>query len=77
MLAGARRLPVTDALAALPQPTWRACYLNHATHDPATAQLLRDSADRAPAAAQIFNSIVHHIEALESIEHDVVVSRPA
>ncbi|MQA33744.1 TetR/AcrR family transcriptional regulator [Modestobacter roseus] len=58
-------VPFTDALAALPQPSSRARFLAQALHDPATADLLRESASLAPSAAAIVHSAVdrlHHLD---------------
>ena len=36
-------IPLTDALGALPTPSWRARFIRQAMHDPATADLMRES----------------------------------
>lgn len=68
-------LPVTKALAELPQPTWRARFLSQATHDPSTAQMLRESAEQAPAAAEVFASLVNRLHALGTLDHDETAGR--
>ncbi len=57
-------LPITGAFSRLPTPSWRARFLNLAAHEPVTAELMRSSADQAPAAARIFNSIVRRLDHL-------------
>jgi AcrR family transcriptional regulator len=68
-------VPVTDSLAGLPQPTWRARFLGQAIHDPSTAQLLRDSAEQAPTAAEVFASLVSRLHALGTLDHDETAAR--
>ncbi|MBM9459463.1 TetR/AcrR family transcriptional regulator [Nocardioides sp. zg-536] len=58
-------LPVTDDLAALPTPSWRARFLNQVQHDPVAAALLRASGDRAPAATRIVRSIIERMQHLD------------
>lgn len=65
-------LPAVEVFAALPTPSWRARFLNQAAHDPAASELLRQSADSAPAAARVFSSIVAR---LDPLPRDVLVAR--
>jgi len=58
-------IPFTDALAALPQPSSRARFIAQALQDPATAGVLRESADLAPTASAIAHSVadrLHHLD---------------
>lgn len=50
-------VPVTDLLARQPVPSWRARFMDLAVHDPATARLLLEMADAAPAATRIVYSV--------------------
>ncbi|MFI8303738.1 TetR/AcrR family transcriptional regulator [Streptomyces sp. NPDC085927] len=54
-------VPVTDALAELPQPTWRARFVSQAMHDPVTTGLLYDMAAEAPTATLIIRSVVSRL----------------
>jgi AcrR family transcriptional regulator len=59
-------VPVTDALATLPVPSWRARFLKQAYSDPATVLLLRGRSDRAPVAAAILRSLVERLSHLDT-----------
>lgn len=60
-------IPVTQAFAQLPQPNWRARFLRQAYNDPATVELLRDDADRAPVAAALLESIAGRLSHLDPV----------
>lgn len=68
-------LPVTEALAALPQPTWRARFLNQAINDPSTAPLFRKSAEHASAAAEAFDSLVDRVRGRAGVAPDELAAR--
>lgn len=55
-------VPVADALAELPPPTWRARFVSQALHDPVTAPLLHDLEDAAPTATLIIRSAVSRLD---------------
>ena len=67
-------LPVTTAFAELPSPSWRARFLSQAYSDPTSVELLRDSGDSAPAAREVFASIVAR---LADLDESVVTGRAA
>ncbi|MER5840045.1 TetR family transcriptional regulator [Streptomyces prasinus] len=54
-------VPMTDTLAELPQPTWRARFVSQAMHDPVATELFYDMAAEAPTAALIVRSVVSHL----------------
>lgn len=54
-------VPVTDSLAELPQPTWRARFVSQAMHDPVATELVRGMAAEAPTATLIIRSVVSHL----------------
>ncbi|MFD0209626.1 TetR/AcrR family transcriptional regulator [Streptomyces hirsutus] len=57
-------VPVTDTLAELPQPTWRARFVSQAMHDPVATELLYGMAADAPTATLIVRSVVSRLEHL-------------
>ncbi|WP_405096951.1 TetR/AcrR family transcriptional regulator [Micromonospora sp. NBC_01412] len=57
-------VPFMDAMARLPQPSWRARFLSQAIHDPVTATLMRESAESAPTATLIARSAVSRLNHL-------------
>lgn len=67
-------LPVASAFAELPVPSWRARFLSQAYNDPTSVELLRESADSAPVAREIFASIA---ERLGDLDERVVRARVA
>ncbi len=65
-------LPTTSVLAGLPRPTSRARFLAQALHDPATAALMRQAAEHAPAATVIVGSVESR---LSHLDRQVVAAR--
>lgn len=65
-------LPLTEVLAALPVPSWRARFFDQAQHDPATVEIIGESTHDGSAAAEIFRSI---IDRLSHLDHEVVMDR--
>ncbi|MER6150916.1 TetR/AcrR family transcriptional regulator [Streptomyces hirsutus] len=57
-------VPVTDTLAELSQPTWRARFVSQAMHDPVATELLYGMAADAPTATLIVRSVVSRLEHL-------------
>ncbi|WP_062213144.1 TetR/AcrR family transcriptional regulator [Streptomyces sp. NBRC 109706] len=58
-------VPVTNALAELPQPSVRARFVNQALHDPVGVALLHQSADIAPASTRIMRSVASRLAHLD------------
>jgi TetR/AcrR family transcriptional regulator, regulator of cefoperazone and chloramphenicol sensitivity len=58
-------IPVTMTFAELPPPSWRARFLRQAYNDPATVELLRTNADRAPAAGALLASIAGRLSHID------------
>lgn len=58
-------VPVTAALAALPQPSHRARFLRQAYNDPATVEMMRSKSDQAPVASALFDSVAAHLDHLD------------
>jgi AcrR family transcriptional regulator len=50
-------VPVTEVLAALPRPTWRARFVGLALHDPSVSPLMRGTSGIAPTTARIGRSV--------------------
>jgi AcrR family transcriptional regulator len=67
-------VPITDALAALPQPTWRARFMNQALHDPSAVKLLHGTRDSASVAADVIRSMVGR---LGHLPREVITGRAA
>ncbi|MFF5343181.1 TetR/AcrR family transcriptional regulator [Streptomyces althioticus] len=57
-------VPVTDSLAELPQPTWRARFVSQAMHDPTATHLLQGMAEDAPTATLIVRSVISRLDHL-------------
>ena len=64
-------LPVTDALAELPHPSWRARFINQSRHDPLAAGLVH-TAESAPVAAAIVRSV---LDRLAHLDREIVEGR--
>ncbi|MFD8592699.1 TetR family transcriptional regulator [Streptomyces sp. NPDC059637] len=58
-------VPVTDALAGLPRPTYRARFLDHVLHDPLRASLMREAEEFAPTAALVTRSAMSRLDHLD------------
>lgn len=58
-------IPVITTFAQLPQPNWRARFLRQAYNDPATVELLRNDAERAPVAAALLKSVAGRLSHLD------------
>jgi AcrR family transcriptional regulator len=58
-------VPVTEVLAELPRPTWRARFLSLALHDPSVSPLMRRAAVSAPATARVARSVSARLAHLE------------
>ncbi|MCZ2526133.1 TetR family transcriptional regulator [Streptomyces sp. NPDC059506] len=58
-------VPVTDALAELPNPSWRARFLSQALHDPFAVPLIREAEEFAPTAALITRSVMSRLDHLD------------
>jgi len=59
-------IPLTDALGALPHPSWRARFLDQALHDPGTIELMRAGAATSDTAARaILASIAERLAHLD------------
>lgn len=65
-------IPLTDAFAELPTPSWRARFLRQALNDPSTAELMRDGGGRDVTSARIVASAA---ERLSDLDRSVVQSR--
>ncbi|MFE9922356.1 TetR/AcrR family transcriptional regulator [Streptomyces sp. NPDC005774] len=65
-------VPVTDTLAELPRPTWRARFVSQAMHHPVTTALLYGMAAQAPTATLIIRSVVTR---LDHLPRDIVRGR--
>ncbi|MFI6226949.1 TetR family transcriptional regulator [Micromonospora echinospora] len=58
-------VPTMEALAALPQPTWRARFLAQALHDPATRAVMIETAEATPTATLVLRSLACRLQHLE------------
>ncbi|MFF0111324.1 TetR/AcrR family transcriptional regulator [Streptomyces prasinus] len=65
-------VPVTDTLAGLPRPTWRARFVSQAMHHPAATGLLHGMAAQAPTATLVIRSVVTR---LDHLPRDIVRGR--
>ncbi|MFE5209968.1 TetR/AcrR family transcriptional regulator [Streptomyces sp. NPDC056600] len=50
-------VPVTEVMAELPRPTWRARFFSLALHDPSVSRLMRRTSEVAPTTARIGQSV--------------------
>lgn len=57
-------LPITETLALLPTPSWRAQFLARALHHQDTRPLLHGGLDRTPAALEIGRSLAGRLDHL-------------
>lgn len=65
-------VPLTDVLAALPVPSWRARFFDLAQHDPATVEIMAANVGGETAAAEALASITTR---LAHLDHHVVLRR--
>lgn len=65
-------LPLTETLATLPTPSWRAQFLARALHHQDTRPLLHGGLDRTPVALEIGRSLA---ERLTHLEPDIIRAR--
>lgn len=67
-------VPMTDTLAGLPQPTWRARFVSQALHHPLATKVFHDMAGEAPTATLIVRSVAAR---LGHLPRDIVRGRAA